>query len=89
MSIRMMVKGLGIVGVVGLFAIGTWGSVAMAGGNPHVAEAIAHVAQGMILTREREYYDDAMNHLVDPFELRMHDAQLHYNGWETWEIVNP
>ena len=42
MSIRMMVKFLGIVGVVGLFAIGNWGSVAMASGNPHVAEAIAH-----------------------------------------------
>lgn len=47
MSIRTTVKGMGVLGILGLFVVGTWGSLAMAGANPHVAEAIAH-AEGAV-----------------------------------------
>lgn len=42
MSIRLLVKGMGLLGILALLTVGTWGSVAMADTNPHVAEAIAH-----------------------------------------------
>ena len=42
MRIGTLVKGIGLVSMLALLTVGTWGSVAMADGNPHVAEAIAH-----------------------------------------------
>jgi hypothetical protein len=42
MCTRLLVKGMGMLGILVLFTVGTWGSVAMADTNPHVAEAIAH-----------------------------------------------
>ncbi len=42
MRIGTLVKGMGLVGMLALLTVGTWGSLAMASGNPHVAEAIAH-----------------------------------------------
>ena len=42
MRIGTLVKGLGLLSMLALLTVGTWGSVAMAGENPHVAEAIAH-----------------------------------------------
>ena len=35
-------KGLGLLAVLAVLVVGTWGTVVFAGGNPHVAEAIAH-----------------------------------------------
>ncbi|MCA9465658.1 MAG: hypothetical protein KC643_09490, partial [Nitrospira sp.] len=35
-------KGLGLFAVLTVLVVGTWGTVVFAGGNPHVAEAIAH-----------------------------------------------
>ena len=35
-------KAIGMVAVLGLLVVGSWGSVALASANPHVAEAIAH-----------------------------------------------
>ena len=45
MRINTMVRSLGLLGIVGLLSFGIWSASAWAGGNPHVAEAIAH-AQG-------------------------------------------
>ena len=42
MSTRLLVKGMDMLGILALLTVGTWGSVAMADGNPPVAEAIAH-----------------------------------------------
>ncbi len=42
MRIGTLVKGIGLVSMLALLTVGAWGSVAMADGNPHVAEAIAH-----------------------------------------------
>ena len=42
---QALVGGMGLVAVLVVLVVGSWGSVALAGGNPHVAEAIAH-AQG-------------------------------------------
>ena len=42
MRIRTLVRGIGLVSMLALLTVGMWGSVAMADGNPHVAEAIAH-----------------------------------------------
>jgi len=42
MRIGTLVKGIGLLSMLVLLTMGTWGSMAMAGGNPHVAEAIAH-----------------------------------------------
>ena len=36
----------GLVSMLALLTVGTWGSVAIADGNPHVAEAIAHAESG-------------------------------------------
>jgi len=47
MRIRTLVKGIGLFSLLTLLTVGTWGAVAMAGGNPHVAEAIAH-AEGAV-----------------------------------------
>jgi len=42
MSIGKLVKGIGLLGLLAFLTVGTWGSLAMADVNPHVAEAIAH-----------------------------------------------
>ena len=42
MRMGIMIKGIGLVSMLALLMVGTWSSIAMAGGNPHVAEAIAH-----------------------------------------------
>lgn len=42
MRIGTVLKGIGLLGMLALLTVGTWGAMAMAGGNPHVAEAIAH-----------------------------------------------
>ncbi|HBP86941.1 MAG TPA: small metal-binding protein SmbP [Nitrospirales bacterium] len=39
---QVVSKAIGIVAILGLLVAGSWGSVAFAGANPHVAEAIAH-----------------------------------------------
>ena len=40
MRIGTLVKGIGLVSMLALLTVGTWGSVAIADGNPHVAEAL-------------------------------------------------
>jgi hypothetical protein len=47
MRIGRLVKGIGLLSMLTLLTVGTWGSVAMADQNPHVAEAIAH-AEGAV-----------------------------------------
>lgn len=42
MRIGTLVKGIGLLSMLALLTVGTWGSVAMAGENKHVMEAIAH-----------------------------------------------
>jgi hypothetical protein len=61
MNIQNVVKGIGALGIVGLFTIGTWGSLAMAGGNPHVAEAITH-AEGAVKHGEKGHADKLVEH---------------------------
>lgn len=39
---QALVGWMGLVAVLSVLVVGTWGSVALAGGNPHVAEAVAH-----------------------------------------------
>jgi hypothetical protein len=47
MHIGTLIKGIGLLSILTLLTVGTWGSVTMAGGNPHVAEEIAH-AEGAV-----------------------------------------
>ncbi len=42
MQMKTLVKRLSVVSILALFVFGAWGTAAFAGGNPHVAEAIAH-----------------------------------------------
>jgi hypothetical protein len=42
MNRRLMVKGMVFLCMMGLLTLGISSSVVLAGGNPHVAEAIAH-----------------------------------------------
>ena len=42
MRIEVLVKSIGLLGMLALLTVGTWGAVAFADGNPHIAEAIAH-----------------------------------------------
>ncbi|WNM61808.1 small metal-binding protein SmbP [Candidatus Nitrospira neomarina] len=42
MKKQAVVRGIGLFAILGLLIAGSWGSVALAGANPHVAEAIAH-----------------------------------------------
>ena len=42
MRVGTLMKGMSLLGMLALLTMGTWGSLAMASGNPHVAEAIAH-----------------------------------------------
>ena len=58
MTIRMMVKRIGMFGVIGLLAMGAWGTSVMAGGNPHVGEAISH-AEGAV---EQGHADALVEH---------------------------
>lgn len=39
---QAFIKGVGMLAILGLLVVGSWGSMALAGANPHVAEAIAH-----------------------------------------------
>lgn len=39
---QALVGWMGLVAVLSVLVVGSWGSVALAGGNPHVAEAVAH-----------------------------------------------
>lgn len=42
---QALVGGMGLIAVLAVLLVGSWGSLALADVNPHVAEAIAH-AQG-------------------------------------------
>ena len=42
MSKQAVMKGMGVLAILGLLVMGSWGSMALAEANPHVAEAIAH-----------------------------------------------
>ena len=39
---QALVGWMGLVAVLSVLVVGSWGSVALAGGNPNVAEAVAH-----------------------------------------------
>lgn len=39
---QAVIKGIGVLAMLGWLVMGSWGSVVFAGANPHVAEAIAH-----------------------------------------------
>ena len=39
---QAFIKRMGMLAILGLLVVGSWGSIALAGANPHVAEAIAH-----------------------------------------------
>jgi len=39
---QVFVSGMGVFAFLAMLMVGSWGAVALAGGNPHVAEAIAH-----------------------------------------------
>jgi hypothetical protein len=39
---QAVIKGIGVLAMLGLLVMGSWGGVAFADANPHVAEAIAH-----------------------------------------------
>jgi hypothetical protein len=47
MHIGTLVKGIGLLSMLALLTVGTWGSMAMADENPHVAQAIAE-AEGAV-----------------------------------------
>ena len=42
MSKQAVMKGMGVLAILGLLVMGSWGSMALAETNPHVAEAISH-----------------------------------------------
>ena len=45
MKKQAFIKGMGMLAILGLLVVGSWGSMALAGANPHVAEAIAHAEE--------------------------------------------
>jgi len=47
MKMQAVIKGMGALAILGLLVVGSWGSLALAKANPHVAEAIAH-AEGAV-----------------------------------------
>jgi hypothetical protein len=66
MRIGTLVKGLGLLSMLALLTVGTWGSVVMAGGNPHVAEAIAH-AEGAVEHGSLGHADALVEHAQSSF----------------------
>lgn len=79
MSIRVLVKGMGMLGILALLTVGTWGSVAMADTNPHVAEAIAH-AEGAADHGSQGHADALVSHAEEAL-MHAHAAQK--------EVKNP
>ena len=61
MKKHMGVPGLGLLAIVGLLTIGTWGAAALAGENPHVAEAISH-AEGAVEHGGQGHADALVEH---------------------------
>ena len=58
---QALVSGMGLFAVLAVLVMGSWGSVALAGGNPHVAEAIAH-AEGAAKHGGKGHADALVEH---------------------------
>jgi hypothetical protein len=54
-------RGMGVLVILGLLVAGSWGSIALAGANPHVAEAITH-AEGAAEHGAKGHADKLVEH---------------------------